>query len=138
MTPLPAVTPVSDAVFALLGGIPHLNLYSSEVVPKDPPLDEDGGVHPYAVYFPGGGNAFGDRLNDVPTDLDWTCRILLVGGDMTRALWALDRVRAKLTGARPIAGGARLKETKREVIFRTESNVTPSRTSGLIIYRLHI
>lgn len=138
MTTLPAVTPVSGAVFELLDSIPHLNVYSAEVVPKDPPLDDDGSVHPYAVYFPGGGSAFSDRLNDIPTDLDWSCRILMVGGDVTRALWVLDRVRAKLTGARPIEGGARLKETKREVIFRTDSNVTPSRTSGLIIYRLHI
>lgn len=138
MTILPAVTPYSDATFALLEGIEHLNVYTSEVLPKDPPLDPDGHVHPYAVYFPGGGNAMSDRLNDVPTDLDWTCRILMVGGDMTRALWVLDRVRANLTGARPVEGGARLKETKREVIFRAETNVTPSRTSGLIIYRLHI
>jgi hypothetical protein len=136
MTTLPAVTPVADATLALLQAIPHLNVFDTEL-PKDPPLDDDGRVHPYAVFFPGGGNAFGDRLNDAPTDVTWTCRILLVGGDKTRALWALDKVRAALTGKRP-TGGARLKEALDGVVFRTETNVVPSRTSGLIIYRLHI
>lgn len=136
MTTLPVITPVADAVLTLLRAIPLLNVFETEL-PKDPPLDSDGRAHPYAVFFPGGGKAFGDRLNDIPTDLSWTCRILLVGGDKTRALWALDHVRPVLTGVRP-TGGARLKEALDEVTFRTETNVVPSRTSGLIIYRLHI
>jgi len=137
VTTLPAITPVADATLALLQAIPNLNVFDTEL-PSDPPKDEDGRVHPYAVFFPGGGHAFGDRLNkDTATDLEWTCRILIVGGDKTRALWALDRIRAALTSARP-TGGARLKEALDDVIFRTETNVVPSRTSGLIIYRLHI
>lgn len=138
MTTLPAITPAADATYALLQAVPDLNVFDTEL-PKNPPLDDDGRVHPYAVFFPGGARAFGDRLNqDLPTEVAWDCRILLVGGDKTRALWALDKVRARLTGARPISGGARLKETLDRVIFRTETNVVPSRTSGLIIYRLHI
>lgn len=136
MTPLPTVSPVADATLALLQSIDHLNVFDTEL-PADPPLDDDGRVHPYAVFFPGGGHAFGDRLNDITTDVTWTCRILIVGGDKTRALWALDKIRAALTGKRP-TGGARLKETLDDVTFRTETNVVPSRTSGLIIYRLHI
>lgn len=136
MTILPAVTPVADATYALLQAIEHLNTFDTEL-PTDPPLDDDGRVHPYAVFFPSGGRAFGDRLNDIPTDVTWTCRILIVGGDKTRALWALDKIRAALTGARP-TGGARLKEELDDVTFRTETNVVPSRTSGLIQYRLHI
>lgn len=137
MTTLPTVAPYSTATYELLQSIEHLNVFDTEV-PKDPPLDPDGRVHPYAVYFPGGGTAFGDRLNDIPTDVDWSCRILIVAGDMTRAVAALDRIRAKLTGARPIPGGARLKEAKQDVTFRTVTNVTPSRTTGLIQYRLHL
>lgn len=137
MTALPAVAPVADAVYALLQGIEHLNVFDSEL-PTDPPLDDDGRVHPYAVYFPGGGHAFGDRLNrDQPTAMSWTCRILIVGGDRTRAMWALDKIRTALTGGRP-TGDGRLKEALDNVIFRTETNVTPSRTSGLIMYRLHL
>lgn len=137
MTTLPAVTPVADAVLALLQGIEHLNVFETEL-PKDPPLDPDKRVHPYAVFFPGGGRAFGDRLNKgTPTDVVWSCRILIVGGDKTRALWALDQIRPVLTGARP-TGDGRLQEGLDEVIFRTETNVVPSRTSGLILYRLHI
>lgn len=136
MTTLPAVAPVADATYALLQAIEHLDVYDTEL-PSNPLLDDDGRVHPYAVFFPGGGHAFGDRLNDAPTDVAWTCRILIVGGDKTRALWALDKIRAALTGVRP-TGGARLKETLDDVTFRTETNVVPSRTSGLIIYRLHI
>lgn len=136
MTALPAVTPVADATYALLQAISDLNVFDTEL-PSNPPKDDDGRVHPYAVYFPGGGRAFGDRLNNVPTDVAWTCRILIVGGDKTRALWALDKIRAALTGKRP-TGGARLTEALDDVTFRTETNVVPSRTSGLIIYRLHI
>jgi hypothetical protein len=137
VTTLPAITPVADATLTLLKAIPDLNVFDTEL-PKNPPLDPDKRVHPYAVFFPGGGHAFGDRLNkDAPTNTSWTCRILIVGGDKTRALWALDAIRAALTGARP-TGGARLKETLDDVIFRTETNVVPSRTSGLIIYRLHV
>lgn len=137
MTSLPAVAPVADAVYTLLKAIPHLNMYDTEL-PSDPPKDPDGRVHPYAVFYPGGGNAFGDRLNaDAPTDLSWTCRILFVGGDKDRALDALDWIRAALTGKRP-TGGARLKEVLDDVTIRTETNVVPSRTSGAILYRLHI
>lgn len=137
MTVLPAITPVADATYALLQAIPDLNVFDTEL-PSDPPLDPDRRVHPYAVFFPGGGNAFGDRLNkDMPTDVAWNFRILFVGGDKTRALWALDHIRAALTGARP-TGGARLKEVLDDVTIRTETNVVPSRTSGAILYRLHI
>lgn len=137
MTPLPAISPVADATLTLLKAIPDLGVYDTEK-PTDPPLDPDKRVHPYAVFFPGGGHAFGDRLNkDLPTDLSWTCRILIVGGDKTRALWALDKIRAALTGKRP-TGGARLKEALDDVVFRTETNVTPTRTSGLLIYSLHV
>lgn len=136
MTTLPEIRPVAAAVYALLEAIPHLNVYDTEL-PTNPPLDPDKRVHPYAVFFPGGGHAFGDRLNDIPTDVAWTCRILIVGGDKDRALDALDWIRAALTGARPTEG-ARLKEALDEVIFRTETNVVPSRTSGLMQYSLHI
>lgn len=136
MTTLPTVTPVADATYALLQDIEHLGTYRTEL-PSDPPLDPDGRVHPYAVFFPGGGNAFGDRLNDAPTDVKWDFRVLFVGGDDTRALWALDKIRAALTGKRP-TGGARLKEVLDDVTIRTETNVVPSRTSGAILYRLHI
>jgi hypothetical protein len=136
VTTLPAVTPVADAVLTLLQAIPGLNVFDTEL-PANPPLDPDKRVHPYAVFFPSGGNAFGDRLNDIPTDVKWTCRILFVGGDKTRALWALDHIRAALTGKRP-TGGARLKEVLDDVTIRTETNVVPSRTSGAILYRLHI
>jgi hypothetical protein len=137
VTTLPAITPVADATYALLQAIPNLNVFETEL-PSDPPKDEDGRVHPYAVFFPGGGNAFGDRLNkDTATDVAWRCRVLFVGGDKTRALWALDKIRAALTGARP-TGGARLKEVLDDVTIRTETDVIPSRTSGAILYRLHI
>lgn len=137
MTVLPSVTPVADAVYALLQGIEHLNVYDGEL-PNDPPKDPDGRVHQYAVFFGGGGHAFGDRLNrSTPTDVSWTCRILFVGGDTTRARWAVDHIRAALTGKRPTADG-HLKEVLDDVTIRIENNVVPSRASGLIIYRLHI
>ena len=137
MSTLPAVSPVAVATYGLLQAIQHLNTFDTEL-PTDPPLDDDGRVHPYAVFFPGGGNAFGDRLNKgAPTDLKWDFRVLFVGGDMTRALWALDKIRAQLTGARP-TGGAQLKEVLDDVTIRTETNVVPSRTSGAILYRLHL
>lgn len=136
MTPLPTVTPAAEAVYTMLKAISGVNVYDTEL-PKNPPLDSDGRVHPYVVFFPGGGRAYGDRLNDAPTDLTWTCRVLFVGGDKERALRALEKVRAALTGKRP-TGGARLKEVLDEVTIRTETDVVPSRTSGAILYRLHL
>jgi hypothetical protein len=136
VTPLPTITPVAAATLALLRAVPNLNVFEAEL-PGNPPLDPDGRVHPYAVFFPGGGRAFGDRLNDIPTDLRWDFRVLFVGGDGDRALWALDKIRAALTGKRP-TGGARLKELLDEVNIRVETDVVPSRTSGAILYRLHI
>jgi hypothetical protein len=137
VTTLPEVRPIADAVLLLLQAVPHLNVFDSEL-PADPPLDPDGRVHPYAVLFPGGGHAFGDRINqDQPTDMSWTCRILFVGGDRTRALWALDKIRAALTGKRPTSD-ARLKEVLDTVETRVELNITPPRTSGAILYRLHV
>jgi hypothetical protein len=137
VTTLPEVRPIADAVLALLRAVPNLNVFDAEL-PTDPPLDPDGRVHPYAVFFPGGGNAFGDRINqDLATDMSWSCRVLFVGGDRTRALWALDKVRAALTGKRP-TGGARLKEVLDQVETRVELDITPPRTSGAILYRLHV
>lgn len=136
MTTLPTVAPVSAAVLALLDAIPNLNVFDAEL-PSNPPLDPDGRVHPYAVLFPGAGKGFGDRLNDVPTELSWTCRVLFVGGDTDRALWALDKIRAALTGKRP-TGGARLKEVLDQVDTRVELDLLPPRTSGAILYRLHV
>jgi hypothetical protein len=136
VTPLPLVRTVGDATLALLQAITGLNVFDSEL-PADPPKDPDGRVHPYAVFFAGGGRGFGDRLNDVPTDVKWSCRILCVGGDRKRAQWAVDQVRAKLTGARP-TGGSRLKELLDEIDLRPELDVIPPRTSGAILYRLHV
>lgn len=130
-------SPIDDEVQGLLQAIEHLNTYRTEL-PAEPPLDDDGRVHPYCVFYPGRGMAFGDRLNqDTPTVTSWTCRILFVGGDDQRAQWALARIRAALTGRR-LSNGSRLKEVLDEVTTRTETNVTPSRTSGAILYRLHI
>jgi hypothetical protein len=137
VTTLPDVRPIADAVLALLKAVPSLNVFDAEL-PADPPLDPDGRVHPYVVLFPGGGHAFGTRINkDLPTDMSWGCRVLFVGGDRTRALWALDKIRAALTGKRP-TGGARLKEVLDQVETRVELNITPPRTSGAILYRLHV
>jgi hypothetical protein len=69
--------------------------------------------------------------------MSWTCRVLFVGGDRTRALWALDKIRAALTGKRPTAD-ARLKEVLDQVETRVELDITPPRTSGAILYRLHV
>ncbi|HEY3559660.1 MAG TPA: hypothetical protein VGL05_19460 [Kribbella sp.] len=137
MTALPAIRPVADTVLSMLRAIPNLNVFDGEL-PNDPPLDGDGRAHPYCVFFGGGGRAFGDRLNkSTPTDVVWTCRILIVGGDATRARWTLDEIRKALTGKRPTDDG-HLIEALDDVIFRTETNVVPSRTSGLIMYRLHL
>jgi hypothetical protein len=130
-------SPIDAEVHGLLQAIEHLNTFIDDL-PGDPPLDDDGRVHPYCVFYPGRGKAFGDRLNqDTPTVATWTCRILFVGGDNKRAQWALARIRAALTG-RLLSNGSRLKEVLDEVTTRTETNVNPSRTSGAILYRLHL
>lgn len=127
---------IDAEVYDLLNAIPSLGVYETKV--EDPPKDDDGRVHPYCVYYPGRGKAFGDRLNqDTPTVATWTARILFVGGDPTRAMWAVGKIRTQLTG-RLLSNGSRLKETLDDITTHTETNVVPSRTSGLIQYRLHI
>lgn len=130
-------SPIDAEVFGLLQAIEHLNAYIDDL-PTDPPLDDDGRVHPYCVFYPGRGKAFGDRLNqDTPTVATWRGRILFVGGDNRRAQWALAKIRTALTGRR-MSNGSRLKEVLDEVTTRTETNVNPSRTSGAILYSLHL
>lgn len=112
------VSLLADPVWALLDSLSNVNTFDGEVV--SPPLDADGRVHAYAVYYPGPGRDHA-LLNDAAGDsLDWGFQVTCVGGDRTRALWCVERVRSVLTGARLSVAGQQL-------VIHEESSTAPLR-----------
>lgn len=89
---------VHDQVWALLDAIIGINAYDGEV-PATPPLDEDGRVHAYAVLYVSAGRPTALMLAGGETSLFTGFQVTCVGGDPTRALWCLDKVRGALLGA---------------------------------------
>jgi hypothetical protein len=124
---VPDVRSLSDIVWALLDGIAGVNAFDGEVT--DPPLDTDGRVHAYAVYYPDPAHARSNRAGGTPNTLDWGCQVTCVGGDRTRALWCVDKVRAALTGRRVTIDGRRgvLAEVGNPGPIRRDTDVSPVR-----------
>lgn len=78
-------------------------------VPDNPPADTSGRVKPYVVIWPGPGylpdyarTVGGDDAID--TGLEWTPQLTVAAGDPEWCLKAVDSVRARVNGARLIAG----------------------------------
>lgn len=98
------VLPHYDAVLALLNAIPDMAGYDAEVHPT-PPLDPDGRVHPYWVFYSGGGMPVSSSLCGTSNDLVWPFTVVVVGGDQGRVLWGRDRVVAALVDVEPAVVG---------------------------------
>ena len=126
-TTVPDVLTLSEVVWQLLDGIANVNAFDGEVT--NPPLDPDGRVHAYAVYYPNPGHAHSLRAGRTAHTLNWGCQVTCVGGDRTRALWCIQKVRTALTGARLVIDGRRsiLTEIGNPGPLRRDDDVSPPR-----------
>lgn len=102
MTTIPSTRTTADEVQQLLAAIPNLIVFRGAV--GDVPLEKDGTVKAYAVAYYGGGQGFRPRLGGKPRHLAWSVQVTCAGGDDVKALWAIDQVRAALTGTRVTNG----------------------------------
>lgn len=118
-----AARTLGDEVWEALGGtaaqhvtLGVVNLYRGRVV--NPPADEEGNVHAYAVLFDSPGRRSGSRVGAVRDQFDGTFQVTCAGGDPTKALWCVDMVAARLTGTRIAVPG----RTRQVRIVEDESN----------------
>lgn len=132
----PRALAFADTILALLNAVEHLNVYDNDVA-DTPPADPDGKTHPYAVLWSGPGTAQSTRLCGDPNQLAWGFQVTCAGGDRTRCLWAVDKVRAALTGVRvPDGRGWRLTEVVDEARVLPDRDVTPPRFYVPLVYAL--
>ncbi len=120
---------VHDQVWTILDGIAGINAYDGEV-PATPPLDPDKRVHAYAVLYVSGGRPAGLMLSATQDSLFSGFQVTCVGGDPTRALWCLDKVRTALVGAFVTVDGHEHQITAGEFDpgpVRRDDDVTPPR-----------
>lgn len=120
---------VHEPVWALLDGIFGVNTYDAEV-PNNPPLDPDGRVHAYAVLYMAPGRPTALTLDATQGSLFAGFQVTCVGGDPTRALWCLDKVRGALVGAFITVDGREHQITASEFdpgTVRRDDDVTPPR-----------
>lgn len=96
---------VHDAVWPILDAIANVNAYDAEV-PKTPPRDEDGRVHAYAVLYASPGLLFSTDLTGNQSALLGSFQVTCVGGDTTRALWCVDKVRTAMATTVTLDGRA--------------------------------
>lgn len=92
-----AASSLADQVWAQLDTLAEVNVFDGEVAP-DPPADDDGRVHAYAVFYPSPGWSRALLADANPDTLDWSFQVTCAGGDRTRALWCIDQVRGVLHG----------------------------------------
>lgn len=120
---------VHNQVWALLDGIQGVNTYDGEV-PATPPKDPDGRVHGYAVLYMFAGRPADLMLAATQDSLFAGFQVTCVGGDPTRALWCLDKVRTALVGAFITVDGRQHQITASEFdpgSVRRDDDVTPPR-----------
>lgn len=127
MTTIPSTRTTADQVHELLGGIPSLLAFRGSV--GDVPLGKDGTVDAYVVAYYSGGHGFRPRLGGKPRHLGWSAQITCAGGNDVKVLWAVDQVRAALTGKRVIDGGRSglLHELGDPGPIRIDRSITPVR-----------
>jgi hypothetical protein len=124
-----AARSIHAEVWKLLDAVTGVNSYDGEV-PKNPPRDEGGRVHAYAVLYMGPGRPTGLTLDATQSSLFAGFQVTCVGGDPTRALWCLDKVRGALVGAFITVDGREHQITASEFdpgSVRRDDDVTPPR-----------
>lgn len=127
MTTIPSTRTTADEVHTLLEAIPNLLVFRRKV--GDVPLGKDETVDAYVVAYYSGGQGFRPRLGGKPRHLGWSAQITCAGGNDVKVLWAVDQVRAALTGTR-VTNGQRsglLHELGDPGPMRTDRAITPYR-----------
>lgn len=141
MTPAAASAyDVHEQVWDLLDATPAVNTYDAEV-PANPPADDDGRVHAYAVLFMPPGRLADLMLDATQDSLTLTFQVTCVGGDPGRALWCVDQVRAQLVGALIEIDGREHQITASDVDpgpVRPDDDVTPPRHFAALLFDLFI
>lgn len=135
-----SVLTIHDQVWQLLDAAAGINAYDGEV-PKTPPLDEDGRVHAYAVLYVGAGRPTALMLDAVQDSLLGGFQVTCAGGDPTRALWCVDRVRTLLVGAEITVDGHTHQVTASDIDpgqVRRDDDVTPPRHYVPVLFDLFI
>lgn len=147
MTAVP-VEQLADPVWALLDAVTNVNTFDGDFIDADgapvnmtkpPYVDPDGRVHAYAVYYPGPGWAHA-LLGCGGTDsLDWSFQVTCAGGDRTRALWCVSKVRTALSGHTiTIAGQAlQIQEVPNSAPIRRDDGVSPARSYTPLIFAIN-
>jgi hypothetical protein len=135
---MPDVRPHRDAILAKLQAVANLGVYDVEV-PETPPMDADGKVHPYSVLYVGAGNLVRSSLAAVHDHLDLPFQVTCAGGDATRCLWAVDKVRGALIDQRLTVTGRSLGVIRQDGDSgppRRDDDVTPPRHFTAVLFRL--
>lgn len=130
---------VHDTVWAVLDAIAGINTYDGEV-PSTPPVDADGRVHAYAVLYASPGALYASTLAGAQTSLLGSFQVTCVGGDPTRAVWCVDKVRTGLAGATvTIDGQTRIIRARSEDPgpVRRDDDVRPPRHYVPLEFVLH-
>jgi hypothetical protein len=136
---------IHSVVWAKLDAIVGVNVYDGEVVDANgeatnPPYDTDGRVHAYAILYMAPGNRYAGSLNGAQTSLDGSFQVTCAGGDQTRALWCVDKVRTALIGTSVTVDGVTRYIRAREEDpgpLRRDDDVQPSRHYLPLEFILH-
>lgn len=128
------VADLADPIWTMIDAVQNVNTYDGDFVDNDgkplpPPLDDDGRVHAYAVYYPSPGWAHALLAGGETDSLDWSFQVTCAGGDRTRALWCADKLRTALSGKRITVNGQGLLivETGNPGPIRRDDKVSPVR-----------
>lgn len=104
------ILPHHEAILALLQAIApgpatdtaaaYIGAYGEGEIPDKPPLDTDRRVLPYYVLHPTPGEHIGRTVAGYSGAFLYSFGVTVVGGDLSRCLWAVDRLNAALVGSR--------------------------------------
>lgn len=126
-TTVPSAQDAADTVHELLDVAGGVTVFRGRVGDLD--LGEDGTVNAYAVAYYGAGAPRVTRLGGRARNLSWTFQVTCAGGDDVKALWCIDQVRSRLTGARVEVGTRTgvLAELGDPGLLRPDRKFTPER-----------
>lgn len=135
---------VAAKIWTLIDAIANVNTYDGEFVdaqgrPVTPPVDQDGRIHAYAVFYPSPGWAHAIANGGEPDALDFTFQVTCAGADRIRAMWCIQQVRNSLTGARVDANGQQLCifELPGTAPIRRDDKVQPPRSHAALQFALN-
>lgn len=138
------VAELADPVWVLIAAVANVNTYDGEFVDADgtpvvPPVDQDGRIHAYAVYYPSPGWAHALLQCGGTDSLDWSFQVTCAGADRTRTLWCVEQIRTALSGKTVTIGGQKLqiREVANPGGIRRDDRVSPARMYTPLIFAIN-